>query len=191
MSGGQGSRCCILSWPSSSIHTLSKPSRRSRRNLASRRCLWIIPDHLEMVVTPVNGPKIIMIVDGFQSHLPDQVISHITRLLSTTINRKLSTKNTETVERERESTATSNRFCLKETLHNQSITPPYRSWSLFMSHDDQRGMSCCCSVTVSIINLASRGGEKRGEGGRVEDQGHLLPILPPFTSLALDRNATP
>lgn len=43
-----------------------------------------------------------MIVDGFQSHLPDRVISHITRLLSMTINRKLLTKNTETVERGRE-----------------------------------------------------------------------------------------
>lgn len=31
-----------------------------------------------------------------------------------------------------------------------------------MSHDDQNGMSCCCSVTVSIVNLAYAG--PGGEG---------------------------
>lgn len=60
-----------------------------------------------------------------------------------------------------------------------------------MSHDDQNGMSCCCSVTVSIVNLTYA-----GPGGR----GHLLPVLPlsfsaplSLPSILLDSssNATP
>lgn len=171
MSGGQGSRCCIfvLGPIHPPFHTLSKPSRSSRRKLAPRRCLWINLGPLGDGRYASDGPKkIILIVDwGGNSRVAFLTGSSIISLdcYRLTMNRETRDKrnhwNRGERERERE-------HCHPEYIrHLLAWRKPLHTDPGTCSRRTMTREACLVAAPwqCQSLHLASRGGE-RGPKGR-------------------------